>query len=289
MLEIVAWDGAVEEVTVGQFVTADMNRRFLKTIKFPTLEKRSVLPDLHKLWLSPRGHNMAGGAEWKVKTFKIMPRSSNAHAYVNAGFLALVDTQDNFKIQGQPTIVFGGINSTFQHARQTELFLVDRHMNDHSMFLEALTILAGELEPSDDPVLASPVYRKQLAMGLFYKFFLHVLGDAAPQAVRSGADSLERGLSGGQQTYDTDPALYPVSEPREKVEARWQTAGEIKYTPDLPLSAGELHGAFVLSNRANCSVESVDPARALARPGVVSWVAAEDIPGVNNWKFTATA
>ncbi len=42
-------------------------------------------------------------------------------------------------------------------------------MDDHGIFLEALAILAEELVPEEDPVLASPLYRKQLAMGLFYK------------------------------------------------------------------------------------------------------------------------
>ena len=104
-----------------------------------------------------------------IRTFKIMPRSSNAHAYVNAGFLAEVDVDNSFKIIGKPTVVFGGISSTFTHAAATETFLTDKNMNDHAMFLEAVNILEGELIPDNDPVLASPQYRKQLAVGLFYK------------------------------------------------------------------------------------------------------------------------
>lgn len=77
--------------------------------------------------------------------------------------------------------------------------------------------------------------------------------------------------------------MWPVSEPREKVEARWQSSGEIKYTADLPVKEGEMHGAFVLSPRANCTVLSVDPSEALAMPGVVDFVTANDIPGANEW------
>ena len=104
-----------------------------------------------------------------VRTFKIMPRSSNAHAYVNAGFMAEVDVENSYKIIGKPTLVFGGISSTFTHAVQTETFLTEKNMNDHNMFLEAVTTLESELVPDNDPVLASPEYRKQLAVGLFYK------------------------------------------------------------------------------------------------------------------------
>ena len=167
ILEIVDPNGGVEEKTVGEFSTTDMNKKFIKKIKFPSLKNKTTKKDLHKLWLTSKAK--AGGAEWKIRTFKIMPRSSNAHGYVNAGFLALVDAENDFKIEGKPTIVFGGINSTFIHARETEDFMMGRNMNDHDMFIEALTILASELEPEFDPVLASPIYRKQLAMGLFYK------------------------------------------------------------------------------------------------------------------------
>ena len=98
-----------------------------------------------------------------------MPRSSNAHAYVNAGFMANVDVENNFQVVGKPTIIFGGISSTFCHAKQTETFLESKNMNDHAMFLEAAALLESELQPSQDPVLASPEYRRQLAVGLFYK------------------------------------------------------------------------------------------------------------------------
>lgn len=65
--------------------------------------------------------------------------------------------------------MFGGISSTFTHAALTETFLAEKNMNDHDMFLEAVNILEGELEPENDPVLTSPQYRKQLALNLLYK------------------------------------------------------------------------------------------------------------------------
>ena len=67
---------------------------------------------------------------------QIMPRSSNAHAYVNAGFLALVDVENAFTITQKPTVVFGGIREDFVHANGTEEFLIGRSMSDHDMFEE---------------------------------------------------------------------------------------------------------------------------------------------------------
>ena len=90
-----------------------------------------------------------------------------------------------------------------------------------------------------------------------------MLGATASPEVQSGAEALSRGLSRGEQSYDTEESLWPVSQPRQKLEARWQTAGEIKYTADIPPREGELHAAFVLAPRANCQVLAVDATEAL--------------------------
>ena len=111
-----------------------------------------------------------------------------------------------------------------------------------------------------------------------------MLGPSASSKVQSGAEYLERALSSGQQSYDTDESLYPVSEAREKLEGRWQTSGEIKYTGDIPVKAGELHAAFVLSSKANCDIALIDATEALTMPGVVDFVDHRDVPGINVWK-----
>jgi len=290
-LDIVSWDGSTTTISVADFVTFDMHRKFIKRINFPALEKSSKKKNLNNLWLSaPRGSGHqtkkdGSGPEWVIRTFKIMPRSSNAHAYVNAGFLALVDKSNNFRIEQKPTVVFGGINSTFIHATSTEEFLIGRNMNDHEMFTEALTILAEELDPAFDEVLASQQYRKQLAMGLFYKFFLYALGDAASPEVQSGALNLERGLSKGQQAFETDEAQWPVTQPVEKMEGKYQASGEAEYVNDIPVVQGEHHAAFVLSGQANCDIVSVNTRKALDMPGVVAYIDHNDVPGFNGWKF----
>ena len=124
-----------------------------------------------RMWFTPPSPLLVSPRAGKtfIRTFKIMPRSSNAHAYVNAGFLADVNVENNFQVVGKPTVIFGGISSTFCHAKQTEAFLEGKNMNDHAMFLEAVSLLESELEPSPDPVLAAPEYRRQLALGLVYK------------------------------------------------------------------------------------------------------------------------
>ena len=103
--------------------------------------------------------------------------------------------------------------------------------------------------------------------------------------MRSGATDLVRGLTTGQQTFETDETMWPISQPIPKVEASWQTAGEAEYVGDIPEKKNELHGAFVLSSQANATIVSIDTIKALGLPGVVAFVNADNIPGINNWKF----
>lgn len=42
-----------------------------------------------------------------------MKRAQNTHALVNAAFLVKADKNNKFKVEGNPSIVFGGINPSF--------------------------------------------------------------------------------------------------------------------------------------------------------------------------------
>lgn len=172
MVEIVSSDGQLTVLTVEEFFVLDMVQKVMVRIKIPLGAKSAPKKSLNKLWSYAGPINSKASQEWKFRSYKIMPRSSNAHAYVNAGFLALIDAGDNFRIIAKPRIIFGGINPGFVHAKATEEFLIGRNMNNHDMFMEALSILGEELTPDDEPVLASSLYRKQLAMGLFYKVII---------------------------------------------------------------------------------------------------------------------
>jgi len=284
--EVIDHSGTMSTISIGALPFSDMNRKLLSKIRIPLGQKHSQRRSISSLWSqSPDAKPTKAGQVWKFRSFKIMPRSTNAHAYVNAGFMALVDTSDNFKIIEKPRIVFGGIAPNFVHATATESFLMGRSMADHDMFIEAMGILAGELVPEEEHVLASGLYRKQLALGLFYKFYLYVLGDTASEAVRSGCLDLERGLSTGEQDYTTDESQWPVSKYVNKYEANWQIAGEAEYVNDIPAVAGELNAAFVLTNVACADIVTVNTKEALAMAGVVSYIDVSDIPGKNDWQF----
>ena len=101
-LEIVDSAGAVQEMSLQNFLEADMKRRLIKTIRFPPARQgrpgRVERVRVGRMWLKagPRQRTVDSAPHTFFKTFKIMPRSSNAHAYVNAGFLATVDVEKNY-------------------------------------------------------------------------------------------------------------------------------------------------------------------------------------------------
>lgn len=97
-----------------------------------------------------------------------MPRSQNAHAIVNAGFLYEIC---NDRIQ-KARLVFGGLSPRFVHATRTEYFLSKKNIFNNFTLKRALQILESELFVENKPPQFSARYRKKLALGLFYKVLL---------------------------------------------------------------------------------------------------------------------
>ena len=209
-----------------------------------------------------------------------MPRSQNAHAYVNAGFRMDID-QSSMTVTQPPALVFGGISGQFIHATKTEAFLSGKKINDQNVLNQAFTLLASEINPNNDPVLASPEYRRSLAISLFYKFVLYVCDQFVSPRYKSGADTLidTRDISHGQQFYPTNPSTYPVTKGMTKLNAYLQASGEAEYVYDMPAAPNQLYGAFILTQQANCQIDKIDDSTAMSQPGVVKILYAKDIPG----------
>nr|XP_053649189.1 uncharacterized protein LOC128700182 isoform X1 [Cherax quadricarinatus]XP_053649190.1 uncharacterized protein LOC128700182 isoform X1 [Cherax quadricarinatus]XP_053649191.1 uncharacterized protein LOC128700182 isoform X1 [Cherax quadricarinatus]XP_053649192.1 uncharacterized protein LOC128700182 isoform X1 [Cherax quadricarinatus] len=253
------------QIDLEQFLQTDMSRGIILSVTLP-----------------PMPENV------KVQTFKISPRTVNAHAHVNACFKMKLDPVD-VKILEKPFLLFGGINADFIHAEQTEAYLVGKYLTEVVTVVEAAKILANEMTPDAKPQDASPQYRKSLAQSLFYKAVVGFLGDKVSGDIRSAAAILERPLSSGQQGFDMNEDTWPVGKGVPKVESTTQISGEAAYLDDVPPLHNELHGAFVQSSFANAKIKSIDASEALKIPGVVSFVAAADIPGRNSFIVNAGA
>lgn len=225
-----------------QFLNLDMHKKIITKIVIPKLDVNKFI----------------------YKSYKIMPRSQNAHAYVNAGFLVEFNDEKNKVLSAR--ICYGGISPTTIHAFNTENYLIGKNLFTNETLQVALKVLQAEIVP--DWVLpdATPEYRKNLALSLFYKF---VLSTAHTETIGSkylnGGEILTRSLSSGVQIFDTYKNNWPLTKNIPKIEAYAQCSGEAKYVNDFPEMPGQLYGAFVLSTKANVDLMGFDPDEALVR------------------------
>ncbi|XP_058831556.1 uncharacterized protein LOC131690075 [Topomyia yanbarensis] len=261
-LTIAESGGKISTCRLLMFVQMNMNKKIIKSVTLPALD-----PSVNFF-----------------RSYKIMPRAQNAHAYVNGAFLLTLNSSKNCVERAR--ICLGGINPNFTHAKNTEKLLVDKNPFENSILQSACNTLSAELDPDWILPDASSEYRKNLAVSLFYKFILCI----APQGqvnlkpeYKSGGTVMERPLSSGKQTFDTHQNNWPLTKNIPKIEALAQTTGEAKFSNDLPPQPGELYAAFVLATQANSRIAKIDPSNALKMPGVVGLFSAKDIPGVNNF------
>lgn len=256
----IAESNSEQVVSPAEFLKVDMKHKIIKSVTLPPYDD-----------------------SFYMKTYKIMPRAQNAHAYVNAGFRVKLDNGKIGQIVSKPTIVFGGINPDFIHATKTEEYLVGKNLYDTKVLQAALKILDGELKPNHVLPDASPAYRKTLAEGLFYKFVLSMSPESVKQRLRSGGQMLVRPLSEGKQEFDTDKTKWPVNKPLPKLEALVQCSGEATYVNDVLTIPGELYCAFVVTTVGKGRIKGTDASDALSMKGVVAYLDAKDIPGKNNF------
>ncbi|OQV18343.1 Xanthine dehydrogenase [Hypsibius exemplaris] len=216
------------------------------------------------------------------RLYKIMPRSQNAHALVNAAFRAQVDRSQPGKfVIGSPALIFGNITGSFNHASLTENYLKGKDIGDATVLAGALKILHDEIKADDVPAEATPAYKQSLSCSLFYKFALEIVGNSANSRFRSAVGSLSRPISSGTQDFPTNASNYPLTQPIPKLESLVQCTGEAKYISDTD-SGTMLYAAFAVAERGNADIVKIDSTDAMKYPGVVKVLTAMDIPGVNN-------
>lgn len=191
---------------------------------------------------------------------------------MNAGFLFKFQTTETTpKIRSIQScrICYGGINPSFVHATATETILdstTDLYSN--AGLQKAIDSLKKELHP--DWVLpdASPEYRKNLAIALFYRFVLSTIplpDSSLNPAVRSAVEPLQRGLSSGFQSFGTVNSEWPLTAPVKKYEGQIQASGEALYANDIQSgdSSQELWAAFVGATEVGHRIVKIDPSEAL--------------------------
>ncbi len=95
--------------------------------------------------------------------------------------------------------------------------------------------------------------------------------DAAMEVLSAGSDPQ------GMVLADSPP--YRVGESAWRVDAEDKATGCCRYTADLPLPPGCLHGVTVRAQAVHATLKGIDTAAALAVPGVIRVLTAADVPG----------
>lgn len=232
-----------------------------------------------------------------VQTYRIARRPQMAHPIVNAGMRVMLG-KDGKVAPGELTIIFGGLSTMIYRARKTESFLHGKEWNAATL-KAVMPVLKKEVEEVSVPMEGEGItleYRKQLAETFFYKFFLHVAHEANPESVKaehvSAANHDIRPLSTGMQEYTEYPEMFPLTQSFIKRAAFVQASGEIKYTHDMALPTGGMHGAIVKSSRPHAkfsftkNTAGLEALKELLRkqfPGLKDLVTVADVPagGVN--------
>jgi len=224
-----------------------------------------------------------------IQTYRIARRVQMSHPIVNAGFRCRLSEGTDARV-GEATIVFGGLASLNCRTYKTEQFLIGKPINNETL-QSSLLILKQEVKemtiPMEEEGISTP-YRLQLAENFFYKFFLHLAVSIKPELVGSKIASAAhhdvRPLSTGKQEWYEYPELYPLTQPMVKRGAFVQASGEIKYTNDIGLPLGGLHGVMVKSSRPHARFSFPTALSRLKEllikkfPGFKDLITVEDIP-----------
>ncbi|XP_072940393.1 xanthine dehydrogenase-like [Epargyreus clarus] len=260
MITIASGVNTVKRISLTQFLKSDMRGMVILNVMLPPLSTCNL-----------------------VRTYKIMPRSQNAHAIVNAGFLFKLKC--NTDVIQNASIVFGNISSKFIHAQETEKIIVGKPLFSEETLEMCLKSLSHEIIPEEEPTEPSAAYRKMLAVSLFYKAILSLCPDSRfNQRYRSGGEAIKRHISQGTQVYDTDKSVWPLNKPVPKIEALVQCSGEAIFANDLTTDMNEVFGTFVTADVTPGSiVKDFDISGAFKEPGVIAFYSAKDIPGDNTF------
>jgi xanthine dehydrogenase/oxidase len=196
------------------------------------------------------------------RSYKIMPRAQNAHAYVNAAFL--MEFTDSKSEVLSARICLGGINPKTIHTAKLEAYLVGKNLYTNQTLQVALKTLLNEIKPDWNLPDASPGFRRRLALSLFYKFVLNTapMGSVGARYL-SGGKLLERNLSSGLQIFQTNQKNWPLTKNIPKLEANVQCTGEAEYICDKTVLPGELNAAYVLAKEVHLRIREIDASEAL--------------------------
>ncbi|KAH0511696.1 Aldehyde oxidase 4 [Microtus ochrogaster] len=197
-----------------------------------------------------------------VAGLRLAQRQENAVAIVNAGMS--VEFEEGTNTIKDLQMFFGSVAPKVVSASQTCKQLIGRQWDDQ-MLSDACRWVLEEIRIPAAAQGGMVEYRRTLIVSLLFKFYLKV----------------RRWLN--KMCVDPNqPQQDPVGRPVMHQSAIKHATGEAIFIDDMPPLDQELFLAVVTSTRAHAKITSLDASEALACPGVVDVITAEDVPGENN-------
>ncbi|XP_032716013.1 aldehyde oxidase 4-like isoform X3 [Lontra canadensis] len=228
-----------------------------------------------------------------VSGLRLAQRQENAFAIVNAGMsVKFEDGTDTIK---DLQLFYGSVGPTVVSASQTCKQLLGRPWDDPMLSDACLWVLDEiYIPPAAEGGMVE--YRRTLIVSLLFKFYLRVRRGLNKMDPQKFPDIPEKSMSAledfpiktpqgiqmfqcvGPHQSPQDPVGHPVMHQS----AIKHATGEAVFSDDMPPFARELFLAVTTSTRAHAKIISIDASEALALPGVVDVITAEDVPGANN-------
>uniref|UniRef100_A0A8C0N417 Aldehyde oxidase n=1 Tax=Canis lupus familiaris TaxID=9615 RepID=A0A8C0N417_CANLF len=228
-----------------------------------------------------------------VSGLRLAQRQENAFAIVNAGMsVKFEDGTDTIK---NLQMFYGSVGSTVVSASQTCQQLIGRQWDDQ-MLSDACRLVLDEIDIPPAAGGGMVEYRRTLIISLLFKFYLKVRRGLNKMDPQKFPDIPEKFMSAledfpiktpqGTQMFQCvdpyQPPQDPIGHPVMHQSAIKHATGEAVFSDDTPPIARELFLAVVTSTKAHAKIISFDASEALALPGVVDVITAEDVPGSNN-------
>ncbi|XP_075385065.1 aldehyde oxidase 3-like [Tenrec ecaudatus] len=227
-----------------------------------------------------------------VSAFRQAPRQQNALATVNAGMRVLF--QEGTHTIADLSIFYGGVGPTTLSATKSCRQLIGRCW-DERMLSDACRLVLDEVTLPDSAPGGMVEFRRTLMISFLFKFYLDVLQQLKMRDPNGYPDTSKKFLNAledfpltiphGIQSYEcVDPQQLPqdpVGRPVMHQSGVKHATGEAVFCDDMPAFSGELFLAVVTSTRPHAKLISIDASEALASPGVVDVITAQDVPGDN--------
>ena len=220
------------------------------------------------------------------RAFKQAKRRDDDIAIVNAAF--------RMELQGKlikdVNICYGGLAPVTKMARKTMASLRGKSLDEETM-RDTLGVICEEFDLPPNAPGGMVRYRRTLALGLFFKFFVYVadrMGMSLGGIVKSSlgvGDGFHKGAFKSHQFYkllNDDGSKRDVGQPIPHKSSELHATGEAVYVDDMARTVDELDLVFVTSKKAHAKIVTVDASRALQIEGVVDFVSSKDLTRERN-------